>query len=89
MTSEGPRLPEDLFGVLCRIWQQVLAEPEIDVDADFLEMGGDSIQALVIARRIGEEGYTVPPSAVLRRPTVRQLAQAIVDPSLFDMAEHP
>lgn len=76
--------PEDLHATLSRIWQQILEVPEIGVDDDFQDLGGDSLQALVIARRIGEEGFDVPPSAVMRRPTVRLLADAIADPRLFE-----
>jgi len=79
--------PDDLFPVLSRIWRQVLELPEIGVDDDFHDLGGDSLQALVIARRLGEEGFEVMPSAVLRRPTVRRLAEAIVDPRLFTEPE--
>ncbi|MET7765786.1 phosphopantetheine-binding protein [Streptomyces sp. NPDC005336] len=88
MSNTVPPRIEDLFVILSRIWQQVLAVPEVTVDANFQELGGDSLQALVIARRIGEEGIEVPPSAVLRRPTVRSLAEAIVDPKLFDVLPH-
>lgn len=89
MTSTSPPALNDLLDTLSRIWQDVLAVPEIDVDADFYDLGGDSIQALVIARRIGEEGFEVPASAVLRRPTVRLLAEAILDPRLFEELPRP
>ncbi|MET7685085.1 acyl carrier protein [Streptomyces sp. NPDC005423] len=83
MPSAPGASPNDLHPTLSRIWQQVLGTTEIEVDDDFQDLGGDSLQALVVARRIGEEGFEVPPSAVMRRPTIRLLAEAIADPRLF------
>lgn len=68
------------------IWEEVLGTPVDDVDADFFDLGGDSLLALAISTRAIESGLSMPRSAVLRRSTLRQLAEAVGDPQLFDRA---
>lgn len=69
---------------LREIWEQELGVTVESVDDDFFDLGGDSITALAIAGRARREGLEMPRSAVLRRPTLRLLAEAVADPSLFD-----
>ncbi|WP_043472926.1 acyl carrier protein [Kitasatospora sp. MBT66] len=68
------------------IWEEVLGTPVGDLDADFFDLGGDSLLALAISTRAIESGLDMPRSAVLRRSTLRQLAEAVEDPRLFDRA---
>ncbi|KJK58939.1 MULTISPECIES: phosphopantetheine-binding protein [Actinomycetes] len=75
---------KDVTETLREIWEEVLGIPVDDVDADFFDLGGDSLLALAISTRAIESGLTMPRSAVLRRSTLRQLAEAVEDPQLFD-----
>ncbi|MGW6917097.1 phosphopantetheine-binding protein [Kitasatospora sp. NPDC054939] len=68
------------------IWEDVLGIPVDDPDADFFDLGGDSLLALAISTRAIESGLDMPRSAVLRRSTLRELAEAVEDPRLFERA---
>ncbi|MEU9005191.1 phosphopantetheine-binding protein [Streptomyces sp. NPDC048551] len=83
MTTQA-RSHEELLAVLRRIWEDVLETTVEDPDENFIDLGGDSLLALVVASRAQEAGLTMPPTAVLRRPTLRGLAEAVMDPSQFE-----
>ncbi|MEU8461074.1 phosphopantetheine-binding protein [Streptomyces sp. NPDC029003] len=83
MTTQA-RSYEELLAVLRRIWEDVLETTVEDPDENFIDLGGDSLLALVVASRAQEAGLTMPPTGVLRRPTLRGLAEAVMDPSQFE-----
>jgi hypothetical protein len=56
------------------LWKQTLGLDTVDLDGDFFQLGGDSLQALTVAGLARKAGVTAPLSAVLRWPTLRQLA---------------
>lgn len=57
------------------IWQEVLRIDRVGTRDDFFALGGDSMQALALFRRIEEAfGLALAPSTILERPTVAQLA---------------
>lgn len=59
------------------LWEEELALP-VEVGDDFFRLGGQSITAVRLARRLEEAlGLTVPVSAILRWPTVTDLAEAL------------
>lgn len=66
------------------IWEQSLGVDVSDDDADFFDLGGDSLLALTVATQAIEAGLQMPRSGVLRRSTLRELAAAVADPRLFD-----
>lgn len=70
--------------VLQEIWQEVLNIKIDDLDANFFDLGGDSLLALAIASSANERGMGMPRSGVLRRPTLRLLAEAVSNPQLFN-----
>ncbi|MEV7615049.1 acyl carrier protein [Streptomyces sp. NPDC089799] len=78
--QSGDRVLETLR----RIWEEVLETPVDDPDDNFIDLGGDSLLALVVANRAQEEGIDMPPTGVLRRPTLRELTAAVLDPSRFE-----
>ncbi|MGW2720099.1 non-ribosomal peptide synthetase, partial [Streptomyces sp. NPDC001492] len=53
-------------------WSQVLGIPEVGVDDNFFDIGGDSFKAVTLARAIGQ-GLSV--IAVFKNPTPRALAE--------------
>jgi Phosphopantetheine attachment site len=74
---------EQALAALRPLWEDALERPVTDEDDDFFELGGDSILALSVAGRAARTGLSLPRTAVLRRPTLRLLAEAVVDPRLF------
>lgn len=60
-------------------WEEALAVPVGGSD-DFFRLGGQSITAVRLARRLEEElGVAVPASAILRWPTLEGLAGALAE----------
>lgn len=62
------------------IWQNILGLEEISVDDDFFELGGNSIQAVALARAINRQfTTTLPIQVIFAAPTVEKLALAVSD----------
>lgn len=61
------------------IWRQVLnIEGPFDPEADFFELGGDSLCALDLSTRVGEAfGIRVPPDVFFREPTFARLESLV------------
>jgi amino acid adenylation domain-containing protein len=69
------RAPQDgAECVLAEIWADVLRLPRIGVDDDFLDLGGDSIQATQIVARARDAGLPLRPRDLYLHPTVARLA---------------
>lgn len=67
----------DLERELCAIWREVL-KTEVEINDDFFELGGTSLQALLSFARIERRlGYSLSPTTLLRAPTVKHLAELI------------
>jgi acyl-coenzyme A synthetase/AMP-(fatty) acid ligase/thioesterase domain-containing protein/acyl carrier protein len=61
---------------LCTIWREVLKTTTVGVDDDFFELGGTSLQALLLFARIERRlGYSLSPTTLLRAPTIKHLAE--------------
>jgi acyl-CoA synthetase (AMP-forming)/AMP-acid ligase II/thioesterase domain-containing protein/acyl carrier protein len=64
--------------VLLEIWQEVLKIPKIGVDDDFFELGGTSLQALMVFAKIETRlGCSLTPTTVVQAPTITSLAEFI------------
>jgi acyl carrier protein len=64
---------------LCDIFTDVLGRAFADVDADFFDMGGDSIHAVRIIDRVDEAfGVRLPATRLFDAPTVAELAAAVL-----------
>lgn len=59
---------------LVALWQEILACDTVGLDDDFFDLGGDSIDAVHLARLASERGIPLQARQVLERPTVAQLA---------------
>jgi thioesterase domain-containing protein/acyl carrier protein len=60
------------------VWRRALADPDLDEDADFFEMGGDSIAAVEVVTAVGELiGRPVAVATLLSAPTPRAMARAV------------
>jgi amino acid adenylation domain-containing protein len=73
---QAPR--DELERQVAAIWQEVLGAGPVGVDESFVELGGDSLGAAVIAARIeSETGRRVTPGALAECSTVAALAEAL------------
>jgi acyl-coenzyme A synthetase/AMP-(fatty) acid ligase/thioesterase domain-containing protein/acyl carrier protein len=80
--SPAPAPPgvQDLEERLAEIWRDVLLVDEIQSDADFFDLGGDSLRAAGLASEISRVlGIDVPLTLVMERPTLRAMAAALED----------
>jgi len=56
---------------LARIWSDVLGLPKIGTDDDFFELGGTSLQAVMIFAKISRaHGFDLPAATMVRAPTI-------------------
>lgn len=56
---------------LARIWSQILNIPKIGMDDDFFDLGGTSLQAVMIFAKISRaHGFDLPASTMVRAPTI-------------------
>jgi mycobactin peptide synthetase MbtF len=80
--SEGPAT--DTEAVLAEVLAEVLDAPTVDVTADFLDLGLDSIVALSVVQAVRRRGLSLRARLMLDCSTVRELAAAMDS----DTAEH-
>ncbi|PHQ26364.1 hypothetical protein CLH62_01835 [Marinobacter guineae] len=63
---------------LLKIWQEILARPDLGVTDDFFEWGGSSLKAVELFGNIeGEFGCDLPLSLLLKQRTVRDLSNSL------------
>jgi amino acid adenylation domain-containing protein len=67
---------------LLAIWQEVLKIPNIGIDDDFFELGGSSLQAIMVFLEIEARlGCSLSPSTIVQVPTIASLAELIRETS--------
>ncbi len=72
--NTGTAYAAALPGQALRAFRQALGQPDLDAGANFMDAGGDSIQALAAVRMLTREcGVEVGVQDLLRHPTARQL----------------
>jgi amino acid adenylation domain-containing protein len=73
------RVPsDDREHQLLAIWQEVLKLPTIGIDNDFFELGGTSLQALMMFVQIEARlGCSLSPTTLVQAPTIVRLAELI------------
>jgi len=69
----APRTPTER--ALAEIWAKVLGVPEVGVEENFFELGGDSILSIQIVSRGIQAGLRLTPKQVFQHPTVAELAR--------------
>ncbi len=62
---------------LLRIWTQCLGLSDIDRNANFFELGGDSLIAISVAMTAGHEGLDLTPQDLYENQTVAALAEVL------------
>jgi len=76
VVSGGKSVTEE---ALARIWAEALRLPDVQVDANFFDIGGDSMKAMEVIMRMGEVlGVDMPLMAFFEDPTITHLA-AVAD----------
>ena len=74
-TSSGLKSSEE---ALAKIWAEVLHLPQVDRDANFFEVGGDSLKAMEVIARVSDELHVeLPLMAFFEDPTVAHLAAVL------------
>ena len=77
----APETPRQ--ATLCTIFAEVLARPRCGVDDDFFNLGGESIDAMLIASRVGPVvGLEISMNELFDAPTVAELDQLLDQLSL-------
>lgn len=62
---------------LRRIWEQCMGVSSIDRNANFFDMGGDSLMAISIAMSAANEGLSITPQDLYEYPTLAALTAAV------------
>ncbi|HEU4408794.1 MAG TPA: condensation domain-containing protein, partial [Polyangiaceae bacterium] len=62
---------------LAAVWAQALGLPEVGVEDDFFELGGDSLLSMRLVSLGAQAGLTFTPKQVFQNPTVASLAAAL------------
>ena len=68
---------QQIEATLQRIWAESLGIESIDRNADFFELGGDSVSAIGIATNLAKEGLDLSPQDLFENHTVAALAAAL------------
>jgi acyl carrier protein len=78
MTVDGGQRSQSLVLRITDIWCEVLEVPHVDADADFLDLGGNSLHAVRIVNRV-EDALDIHLSvrAVLEARTVRLMTERV------------
>jgi amino acid adenylation domain-containing protein len=72
---------------LVAIWEEVLGHGGIGATDDFFDQGGHSLKVIKVVSRIEQRlGVAVPLTVFFTRPTVRELADFILDSAKFGVA---
>ena len=79
--KEAPSTAESACGVeaaVAAIWKRLLELPQIYRDADFFDLGGDSLLTLNLMFALEEElGVQLPVTQIFETPTIASLAAAV------------
>lgn len=70
-----PRSPNEK--VLAQVFKEVLKHEKISLNANFYNLGGDSIKAIQIVSKLKELGYDIRVESILRSPALEDLAKVI------------
>ncbi len=70
---------QQIQATLQRIWAQSLGIDSIDPNADFFELGGDSVSAIGIANNLVKEGLDLSPQDLFQHHTIAGLATVLAE----------
>jgi amino acid adenylation domain-containing protein len=88
-TTTVPGLGSPVERTLAGVWRGVLGVGEVDLDASFHSLGGDSLRVIEVVRAAGEAGLSFTVQDLLREQTVRKLARYVTSAPGLDMVPAP
>lgn len=71
----APRTPQE--EALVAVWESVLKRKEISVNANFFDLGGDSIKGILIVSRLKQKGYELKIADLLQTPVLSSLTEKL------------
>lgn len=75
--SDAAAQGESMQATLARIWAVCLGVGSVEVNANFFDVGGDSLVAISVAMAASHEGLDLTPQDLYDNPTVSALAKAL------------
>ncbi|UFZ04928.1 amino acid adenylation domain-containing protein [Bradyrhizobium ontarionense] len=82
--DETEALIDNELRVLRDVWKSVLGLEHIDDEANFLELGGDSLLSIQVATRAKEAGIAVQARQLFQTHSVKELVAAVSPSSVTD-----
>jgi acyl carrier protein len=74
----GAMPQQDVSSKLSMLWETVLETDDVPADADFFDLGGDSLLAIRLIALIKDElGADVPLRTIFNCPTLPEMADAV------------
>jgi aryl carrier-like protein len=70
----------DSEAFMAETWKQVLELPEVGINSNFFELGGDSINAIRMISRLNREGFGLSLRDLYKNQTIKDLCAAIEKP---------
>ena len=67
----------EIQSLLVEIWKDVLGTENVSVDANFFNLGGDSILSIRMVSKILQAGFDVGPNDIFDAPTIEKLSAKI------------
>ncbi|MCV9878116.1 amino acid adenylation domain-containing protein [Brenneria izbisi] len=68
---------------IAEIWQDCLKQPQLSIDDNFFEVGGNSLIAVALMSRLNKKlNHHLPAQLIFTAPTIEKLAQHITDSSM-------
>lgn len=63
--------------IVTQVFCDILGQSQISIDANFFEMGGDSIKAIRVAMKLKENGYDIAVQDIMQYGTIREISKII------------
>ena len=63
---------------LVEVWESVLGKPNIGIQDNFFDLGGDSIRSIQVGSRMRKYGYAVKVADILQYPVIAELAKKTI-----------
>jgi len=78
MDSKNNQMFSPTENKVAEIWKEALQIDKIETDANFFEMGGDSLTTMMMLFRVGDVfDVELPPDTLMYAPTLREFCLAI------------
>jgi thioesterase domain-containing protein/aryl carrier-like protein len=71
----APRTPVE--AALAGLWSEVLELDRVGVHDGFLQLGGDSLQAVRLRAKAADAGYEIDPRELFQRQTIAEIAECL------------